>query len=139
MPGDNPLLPEAKLKKSRPIIGVVLVFPLGILCGFLATHLLYNYWSESILSSRAQTRKEAIVSRLDSKLDLNDRQEERVRAIVHETQEEIQSVRSQIRPQTEAVIEEAQVKIRAILTSEQVKKYEQMIAAHREKLRKRGL
>ena len=127
------------MKKSRPIIGVVLVFSLGILCGSLATHLLYNYRSESILSSRAQAREEAIVSRLDSKLDLNNRQEEQVRAIVHETQEEIQSVRSQIRPQTEAVIEKAQVKIRAILTSEQVKKYDQMIAAHKEKLRKRGL
>ena len=127
------------MKKCRPIIGVVLVFFLGILCGSLATYLLYNFRFESILSSRAQAREEAIVSRLDSKLDLNDRQEEQVRAIVHETQEEIQSVRSQIRPQTEAVIEKAQVKIRAILTSEQVKKYDQMIAAHKEKLRKRGL
>jgi hypothetical protein len=126
------------MKKCRPIIGVVLVFFLGILCGSLATHLLYNCRFESILNSRAQAREEAIVSRLDSKLDLNDRQEEQVRAIVHETQEEIQSVRSQIRPQTEAVIEKAQVKIRAILTSEQVKKYDQMIAAHREKLLKRG-
>lgn len=127
------------MKKCRPIIGVVLVFFLGILCGFLATHLLCNCRFESILSSGAQAREEAIVSRLDSKLDLNDRQVEQVRAIVHETQEEIQSVRSQIRPQTEAVIEKAQVKIRAILTSEQVNKYEQMIAAHKEKFRKRGL
>jgi hypothetical protein len=72
-------------------------------------------------------------------LDLNDRKEEQVRAIVHETQEEIKAARSQIRPQTEAIIEKAQVKITAILAPDQVKKYEQMIAAHKEKLRKRGL
>jgi len=79
------------------------------------------------------------VNRLDHKLGLDDRQEEQVRAIVHQTQEEIKAARSQIRPQTEAIIEKAQVKIRAILTPEQIKKYEQMIAAHKEKLRKRGL
>jgi len=126
------------MKKSRPIIGVLLVFFLGILCGSLATHLLYSYRFESIFSSSAQAREEAIVSRLDTKLDLDDRQEEQVRAIVHETQEEIKSVRSQIHPQTEAIIEKAQVKIRAILKPEQVNRFEQMIAAHKEKLRKKG-
>ncbi len=127
------------MKKSRPIIGVVLVFFLGILCGSLATHLLYNTRLESVLSGRAQAREDSIVNRLDHKLDLDDRQEEQVRAIVHQTQEEIKAARSQIRPQIEALIVKAQVKIRAILTPEQVEKYEQMIAAHKEKLRKRGL
>lgn len=127
------------MKKSRPIIGVVLVFFLGILCGSLATHLLYNYRFESILSSRSHAREEVIVSRLDSKLALDDRQEEQVRATVHETHEEINAARSQIRSQTEAIIEKAQVKIRSILTPEQVTKFDQMIAAHKEKLRKRGL
>jgi hypothetical protein len=79
------------------------------------------------------------VNRLDHKLDLDDRQEEQVRAIVHQAQEEIKAARNLIRPQTEAIIEKAQVKIRAILTPEQVAKYKQVIAAHKEKLRKRGL
>jgi hypothetical protein len=129
---------EAEMKKIRPIIVIVLVFFLGILCGSMAIHLLYNYRFESILSGRAQAREEFIVSRLDRKLDMDDRQEEQVRAIVHETQGEIKAARNQIRPQTEAIIERAQVKIRAILTPEQVIKYEQIIAAHKEKLRKRG-
>ena len=127
------------MKKSRPIIIIVLVFFLGVLCGAMAIHLLYNYRFESILSGRAQAREEFIVSRLDRKLDLDDRQEEQVRAIVHETQGEIKIARNQIRPLTEAIIEKAQVKIRAILTPEQVKIYEQMIAAHKERMRKRGL
>ena len=127
------------MKKSRPIIGVVLVFFLGILCGSLSTHLLCNNRLETVLSDRAQTREDSIVNRLDHKLNLDDRQEQQVRAIVHQTQEEIKAARSQIRPQTEASIENAQVKIRAILQPEQVAKYEQIIAAHKEKLRKRGL
>ena len=44
------------MKSSRAIFGVVLVFVLGILCGILATHLMYKYRIESILSGRAQTR-----------------------------------------------------------------------------------
>ena len=124
---------------KKPIIGVILVFLLGIVCGSLATHLLYNYRFESILSGRAQTKEDAIVQRLDRKLDLDDRQEEQVRAVVHESQEEIKAARSRLRPQVEAIIEKAQVKIRAILTPEQVKKYEEMIAARKEKLRKRGM
>jgi len=127
------------MKNGRAIFGVVLVFVLGILSGVFATHLLYDYRIESIITGRAQTREEHIVNRLDRKLDLNETQEKAVRAIVHETQEEIKALRSQIRPQTEAIIEKTQEKIRAILTPEQGKKYDQIIAARKEKLRKRGL
>ena len=126
------------MAKCRPFIWLVLVFVLGILCGSLAIHMLYLYRFESILSGRAQSREETIVNRLERKLDLDTRQEEQVKAIVHETQEKIKAVRRQIRPQTEAIIEKAQEKIRAILSTEQIKKYEQIIAARKENLRKRG-
>ncbi len=126
------------MKNSRVILGVALVFVLGILCGALATHLLYGYRIESIISGRSQTKEEAIVKRLDRKLDLDKRQEEQVRSIVHETQEEIKALRSQLHPRIEAIIEKAQIKINGILTPEQRKKYERLIAEHREKLRKKG-
>ena len=127
------------MKSSRPIIGVVIVFVLGILCGALGTHLLYKYRIESIISGKGQSREENIVSRLDRKLQLDDRQEEQVRAIVHEAETEIKTLRKQLRPQTEAIIENAQGKIRRLLSPEQLAKYEQMIAERKEKLRKKGL
>ena len=126
------------IKSSRAIIGVVLVFALGIVCGVLATHVLYKYRIESIIAGRAQSREEHIVNRLDRKLDLDEVQEKAVRAIVHESQEEIKALRTTLRPQTEAVIEKAQTKISTILTLEQRKKYEKMIAEHKERMRKRG-
>ena len=126
------------MKSSRAILGVVLVFLLGMLCGILATHLMYKYRIESILSGRAQTREEHIVNRLDRKLDLDERQEEQIRAIIHETQEQIKALRTQLRPQTEAIIEQAQAKISIILTPEQRRKYEQMIAERKERMRKKG-
>jgi len=126
------------MKSSRPIIGVVLVFVLGVLCGSLATHMLYKCRFDSILSGSALSREAGIVRRLERKLELDDGQREQVRAIVHDAQEEIKTVRSRIHPQTEAIIEKAQSKIRAILTPEQGRRYEQMIAARKEKLRERG-
>ncbi len=127
------------MKRSWPIFGIVLVYLLGILCGAFATHLLYKYHLDSIISGRAQTREDVIVNRLDKKLELDDRQEEQVRAIVHESQEEIKALRTQMRPQSEAIIAKAQAKISMILTPEQRNKFDRMIAERREKLRKRGM
>lgn len=127
------------MKSSKAIAGVVLVFVLGILCGILATHLMYNYRIESILSGRAQTREEVIVNRLDRKLGLDKKQEKQVRAIIHETHEQIKVLRNQLRPQTETIIEKAQAKITTVLTPGQRTRYEQMIAERKERMRKKGL
>jgi hypothetical protein len=126
------------MQRSRAILGVVLIFVLGLVCGLLAANLLYNYRIESIITGRAESREEAIVKRLDRKLDLDDRQEEQVRAIVHETQEGIKTLRTTLRPQTEAIIEKAQARIRSILTPEQRTIYEKMIAERKERIRKKG-
>lgn len=126
------------MQRSRAVLGVVLIFVLGIVCGSLATHALYNYRIESIITGKAESREEAIVNRLDRKLDLDDRQEEQVRAIVHEAQEGIKALRTTLRPQTEEIIEKAQARIRTILTPEQRSIYEKMIAERKERIRKKG-
>ena len=126
------------MKSSKAIIGVILVFILGILCGILATHLMYKYRFESILSGRAQNREEFIVKKLNRRLNLDSRQEEQIRTIIHGTHEEMKALRNSFRPQTEAIIERSQAKIREILTPEQRKKYEQLIAERRERDKERG-
>jgi len=126
------------LQKSRAIFGVVFVFALGILCGVLVTCVLYNYRIESIIAGRAQNREEAIVSRLDRKLNLDKGQKEQVRAIVHETHEGIHALRATLRPETEALLEKGQARINAILTPEQRVRYEKIIAERKERLRKKG-
>jgi hypothetical protein len=125
------------MKKRWPIFGIVLVFLLGVLCGSLATHLLYNCQMGSIISGRGETREEVLVNRLERKLKLDERQVVQVRSIVHETHEGIMALRRQLRPQTEAAIEKAQARINTILTPEQKEKFAQMIAERKEKMRKR--
>src|SRR6185369_2770957 len=126
------------MKSGKAIFGVILVFVLGILCGILATHLMYKYRFESILSGRAQNREEFIVKKLHRRLNLDSRQEEQVRTIIHGTHEEMKALRNSFRPQTEAIIERSQSKIREILTPDQRKKYEQLIAERRERDKERG-
>ena len=126
------------MKVNRTIWGIVLVFVLGTLSGSLVVHLLYKYRIESIISGRAETREEALVRRLDRKLELSDWQEEQLRAIIHESFTEIKAVRSRFRPQAEAIIEKSQHRISEILTPEQRKKYEQIVAERKMKLRGKG-
>lgn len=126
------------MKQSRPVIGVILIFLLGILSGALGTHLWYTYRIESIISGSAHSREEYIVSRLGRKLVLDDRQKDQVRAIVHETKEAIKALRKPLRPQTEAIIEKSQAKILVLLNPEQQRKFQQIIAARKEKLREKG-
>lgn len=126
------------MKNVRPIYCILTVFVLGILCGVLGTHLFYNCRMDSILCARGQSREERLVNRLDRRLDLDAGQMEKVRGIVRETQEEIKVIRRQIRPQMDAAIDKSKMKISAILTPEQRKKYEQMIAERKEKSHRRG-
>jgi hypothetical protein len=126
------------MKGERAIFGVVLVFVLGVFAGSLATHLLYRYRLDSIISGRAQTKEEVIIDRLNRKLDLDPRQLEEVRKLVHETHEKIQAIRSQVRPQTEAIIEGTQARISALLTPEQRVKYDTMIAERKARLSREG-
>lgn len=125
------------MNKRWPIFGVVLIFLLGILCGSLATHLLYRCRMDSIASGRGEPREELLVNRLERRLKLDDRQVVQVRSIVHETHDGITALRRQLRPQIEAVIEKSQAKINVILTPEQREKFAQMIAEHKEKMRTR--
>ncbi len=125
------------VKSRKAVLGVVSVFALGVLCGILATRLLDNYRIGSGIAGKEQAREEVIVRRLDKRLDLDDRQEKQVRAIVHETHGVVQALRDQLRPQTEAAIEKAQARIMTILTPEQQKEYERMIAERKERIRKK--
>ena len=126
------------MKERRPIIGVVMVFLLGILCGSLATHLLYSYRFDSLARGRGEHREEMVVNRLEKKLSLDERQLQQVRAIVHETHEGITALHSQMRPRMEALIENAQAKINVILTPEQQAKFAKMIAERKERMQERG-
>ncbi|HEX9078208.1 MAG TPA: hypothetical protein VF795_01390 [Desulfuromonadaceae bacterium] len=127
------------MNRRWPLIGVITVFVLGILCGALGMRIFYSYRFDSIIKGKADAREEMLVNRLESKLKLDAGQMAQVRAIVHETREGIAALRRQVRPQIEALIGKAHVRITTILTPEQREIFEKLVAERKEKMRDRGM
>lgn len=115
------------VNKAKAIIGIILVFVLGGITGGLATHLVHSHRMESFLKGGGQAREEVIVSRLTRKLALDNRQQEQVRAIVHEDHEAIRQIKKQSQPQIQAIIEQGQARINAMLRPEQQAAFRQII------------
>ena len=114
------------MKNWKAIVGVLLVFALGAICGGAITHMLHRTRTEAF--GGGQAREEFLVKRLTSQLDLDSQQLELIRPIVHETHAGIRRIRQQSRPQIEVLLEESQRKISAILRPEQREKFVKIIA-----------
>jgi Spy/CpxP family protein refolding chaperone len=125
------------MKNIRPVYCIIIAFLLGVLGGAFATHLYDKSQMDSRWGRRGENREERLVDRLDRELDLSAAQREQVRGIVHETHEEISGIRRQFRPQMDAAIEKSKIRINAVLSPEQRKKYEGLIAKWKERGRKR--
>jgi len=121
------------MKQWKAIASVILVFLLGALTGALVTHTIYRQKMENIIRDEPRTIREVIVQRLDRKLNLDPVQLEQVRAIVKETHSEMKNVRKQIRPQIEEILDRSQAKVRAILHSDQLEKYEKILAERKKR------
>jgi len=125
------------MKNIRPVYCILVVFLLGSLGGVLATHLYNRCHTGGLMGGHGENREEWLVNRLDHELGLNRAQKDKVRGIVHSSLGEISEVRRQFRPRMEAIIEDSQMKINALLTQEQKVKFERMIAERKERFRKR--
>jgi hypothetical protein len=122
------------MKNSKAIVGVILVFMLGAICGGAVTHLVNRTRMEAFVGRGPEAREEMLVKRLTRQLELDSRQLEQIRPIVHETHASIRLIRQQSRPQVEGLLDESQRRISAILRPEQREKFEKIIAerkAHR--------
>ena len=115
------------MKNIKAIIGILLVFALGAASGAIVTHMIYRDRLESFAKGGPGAREEVIVSRLTRKLDLDNRQQEQVRAIIHENHAAISQIKNQYRPQIQAILEQGQARITALLKPEQQEKFRQII------------
>ena len=121
------------MKNTKSLLAVLLVFILGVTSGALVTHVIHQARFESFTSGGRPPREDMLVKRLTDKLDLNSQQQDKVRAIVHDTQLAMQQIRRQTRPQIEGVLTEGQQRISVLLRQEQRDKFEKMIAEHKTK------
>lgn len=122
------------MRNYKAIVGVLLVFLLGAISGAVATHMV----ERARMERGPLAREELLVQRLTSRLGLDAGQLERIRPIVHETHEAIRQVRIQCRPQVEALLDESQRRISAVLRPDQQERFRQLIEERRRDGRRHG-
>lgn len=115
------------MKNWKAILGVVAVFLLGMAAGGLLTVGIIRRQIER--GSPAVAR--LVERRLAWKLRLDAAQREQLRVIIADAQAQMRAVRSQIRPQVEAILDDAVAKERATLRPDQQEKFDGLVAKSR--------
>ncbi|HVS21110.1 MAG TPA: periplasmic heavy metal sensor [Pyrinomonadaceae bacterium] len=106
---------------------LVAVFVLGSVTGAALTGLYRSRASGDRPEARDKAMKEHFES-MRRDLNLTDEQTTAVRAILDETQAEYRALRTELRPRFEEPRQKARARIRALLTPEQQKKFDAMVA-----------
>jgi Spy/CpxP family protein refolding chaperone len=116
------LTTSTRLKMWSLLLGV---FVLGAVTGSALTGL---YRSRA---SGPEARERAMHERFENmrrELNLTDEQTTAVRAIIDETRNEYRALRAELRPRFEEPRQKARTRIRALLTPDQQKKFDAMVA-----------
>jgi Spy/CpxP family protein refolding chaperone len=111
-------------REKKAILLVVVVFLLGIALGGLSDHLWgYHVWAARSATVRLTSTQR--VQEMTNQLSLTPDQQKQILAIIDETRAKWQSVNDATARELAQTREEARNRIRAILTPEQLPKYEE--------------
>jgi Spy/CpxP family protein refolding chaperone len=113
---------RTRLKMWSLLLGV---FVLGAVTGSALTGLYRSRASGPAARERAMHER---FENMRRELNLTDEQTTAVRAIIDDTRNEYRALRAELRPRFEEPRQKARAKIRALLTPEQQKKFDAMIA-----------
>ncbi len=119
------------MKNAKAMVGIVLIFALGAACGATGMHMYHRARMEAFIKGGAESREEVIVSRLTHRLGLDSRQQEQVRTIISENHRAMRQVRQQYHPQIQAILDQGQQRIAALLRPDQQEKFRQIIEERR--------
>ena len=118
------------MKNWKAIAGVLLVFLLGMAAGaFVTIGVIKHRWTHR----GPRVMADFIVRRLSWELRLDNPQRDQLRIIVNQGWEEMKAVHDQVRPQVEGILSNSEVKVRAILRSDQQAKFDELIAERKAK------
>jgi ElaB/YqjD/DUF883 family membrane-anchored ribosome-binding protein len=127
---------ESKNSQSKARLIVLSVFLVGFAAGALSLNL-YQSLNPSSKNRGPRGGTEFLIKRMDEKVGLNSEQEEQIKKVLDETSEKYKELRRQMEPQLKdfeprfnAVRQESRERIRALLTQDQLPKYEQMVEEH---------
>ena len=106
----------------KAIVAVISVFVLGLVMGGLAT---YAWVGITHGDGGKRNTPQDVVARLNPLLDLTPAQQEQILAILTDTKGQFDATYGTIRPQMDAIRQQGRRSIRAILTPEQLPKFEE--------------
>jgi hypothetical protein len=114
----------------KAIFSVAMVFVLGVAVGALGF---------SVAKSRVQAQQRLTpLQSLTQEVGLDAQQQQQISVILDETKKNFESIYGPIRPQMEAARQQGRQRIRAILTQEQLVKYEERVRRMDEERAKRN-
>lgn len=129
----------ANVTSRRAVALVLAVFLLGIALGALGTYLAgARVWGGQTENKGPRDKRARFVQRLNRELDLTPDQQKQLVTILDETREQYRALQQQIAPQTDKVRQQSREKIRAILTPEQIPKFEDFLRRMDEERKKRN-
>lgn len=127
---------ESKTSQSKARLIVLTVFVIGFAAGAFSLNL-YQQLTNSKSKDRPRNGTEFLVNKMNDKVGLTSEQQDQIRKILDEATEKYKDVRRDMEPSVKpfeprfnAVRQESRDRIRALLTQDQLPKYEQMVAEH---------
>lgn len=116
------------MKNWKAILGVTVVFLLGVVAGSLGTMLRLR---QTVREDPGRWVQQQIYRRLASELVLDQTQREQLRLIMQETQAEFRALRKEMDPQLRDILQRNDTKIRAILLEDQRRRYDELVRDRR--------
>ena len=113
--------------KLKAGLFALLLFCLGAAVGALG----HRYYAATTVSAKtAEDFRHKYVSEMQAKLKLNDRQVDQLQVILDGTKAKVKAVRESYHPEMVQIKDEQLTKVKAILSPDQAKQYEAMVAEH---------
>lgn len=121
------------MKNWKPILGILLVFALGILTGLFIAGAIARHGVDRISAEGPHFIGQLVVRRMTGNLDLTPDQKTKIQTIIGQTRTEISAIRLEAAPKVRQSLETAYKEIRAILTPEQAEKFDKNVERGRER------
>ena len=118
----------------KVILAALVLYLVGIGTGFFVAS--SRAKSRPALSERPRVSMHDIMRRMESRLELNDDQKEKVSAILQAREKQMRSLMDEVRPQIKAAEKTMREKIEALLSEEQRAKFEEVFSRRGMKTRR---
>ena len=114
------------MKRWQAFIALAFLFTLGVVAGGLGAHLYYARALDRPPPGPPPFFGRLMGPRLERHLDLTPEQRSELREILEESRREAEAMRRELAPRMREVMSRTEERIRAILTPDQVERFEQL-------------